>query len=161
MKTLLVFVCLFLGTIASFGNSTPENKISGQSMTTLGEYTIQTSEKPMVIEGITFDTYSLVYEHAERPILIGIESGKKCKNFIVKGPGFEIAYVCKKGVFGARYINPVYRQIKEEVNLVVIDERALESQKVISVSQKTEEQLLALLACYLPLVVKEEFRDQI
>ncbi|MGQ8338966.1 hypothetical protein ACUNWD_20575 [Sunxiuqinia sp. A32] len=135
--------------------------IQGKSMTSLGDYSIKQANAPLIIDGLTFETFLLTYKNAERPIKIGIESKGKCTNFIIKGPNFELEYICKRGVFGAKRINPIYREINENVNDAVISSPEMEAQQVISVLQKTEAELLGLIACYLPLLIKEEFRDQI
>ncbi len=152
----IVFLCAVINVKAGEGSG-----IKGDSMTSLGTYEIKTSTSPLEISGTSFQTHLLTYEHAERPIHIGIENKKKCINFIVKGPNFEVEYFCNRGIFGVKKISHKYQEIEENINLAVIDKDQLDAQRIITQSPKTEKELLGLIACYLPNLIKEKYRTQI
>ena len=161
MKTKLTVLVVAL--MCAFVNVKAEGDapIKGDSMTSLGTYEIKPSVYPLEISGATFQTHLLKYENAERPIRIGVEKKKKCTNFIIKGPNFELEYFCNRGTFGVKKISRLYQEINENINLVVIDGDQLDAQRVISQSPKTDDELLGLIACYLPILIKEEYRGQI
>ncbi len=161
MKAKLAILVVIFLCIASIGKTSEHGVIRGDSMTTLGEFSITPALFPLEISGTTFETHLLKYENAKRPIRIGVETKKKCVNFIVKGPNFEIEYICDKGVFGAKPISELYQEIKENVNMVVVDKHQLDCQKVISMTEKSNEELLSLIACYLPMLIREQYRMQI
>ena len=161
MKTKLFVLALLLCYTVGFTKSTGSDVIKGDSMTSLGEYTIQEAIYPLEVSGTSFKTLLLQYENAERPIQIGIETKKKCVNFIIKGPNFEMEYICNRKTFGAKSISSQYQEINENINLVVLDAEQLSAQRVISISEKTEKELLGLIACYLPSLIKEKYRTQI
>ena len=90
-----------------------------------------------------------------------IWNSKKCRNFIVRADNFEIEYVCKNHVFGVRKVNESYRAVDPSVVDARLDNFQYYAQKVISQNPKNEEELLGLIACYLPSLIKEQYRNQI
>jgi hypothetical protein len=127
-------------------------------MSEFGKYTIEVSNSPMKINGETVKTYQLSYENADRTVTIGVLPQKTCTNFIIKTSMFEIEYVCNKGIFGVKKINQDHASIAKDINESVLDRAGYFSQKVITQNKKTEEELLGLIACYFPNLIKEEYR---
>ncbi len=146
----LLLVCLF--TVAKEKGS---SAISGQSLTELGQYTIDLSPKAMKIGNEVLNTYQLVYSESNSPILIGVKKTKKCRNFIVRTNGFEVEYICNRHIFGVKKVDAKYR----EVSLVNVNAKLnnyqFYTQRVISQYPKTEKELLGLIACYFPLLLKD------
>jgi len=130
--------------------------LSGQSLTELGQYSIKTSADALTIAGEALKTYELNYENSDSPVLIGVKKTKKCMNFIVRTDNFEVEYVCNKHVFGVKRINKEYQTVNSEVTNSMMDNAQFYTQRVISQNPKTEEELLGLIACYFPSLVKAE-----
>lgn len=130
--------------------------ISGQSLTEFGQYSLQLSSQPMKIGNEELKTYELVYENSDSPVLIGIKKTKKCMNFIVRTDNFEVEYVCKEHVFGVKRINKDFQTIDTNAINEMLDNADFYSQRVISQNPKTEEELLGLIACYFPSLIKDE-----
>lgn len=156
MKTKLAFltfglllVCLFT-TAKGKGSSL----ISGQSLTELGQYTISTSAEALKMGGEALTTYELNYTNSDSPILIGVKKTKKCMNFIIHTDNFEVEYVCKKHVFGVKRISKEYQTVSTEVIDKMMNNAQFYAQRVITQYPKTEEELLGLIACYFPSLIK-------
>lgn len=148
----LLMICLF--TIAK-GKGT--SLISGQSLTELGQYTIHTSANALKIGDEALKTYELNYNNGASPILIGVKKTKNnCMNFIVRTNNFEVEYVCKKHVFGVKRINKEYQTVDTKVIDDMMDNFDFYTQRVISQNPKTEEELLGLIACYFPSLIKDQ-----
>ncbi|TAJ15719.1 hypothetical protein DMA11_00525 [Marinilabiliaceae bacterium JC017] len=131
------------------------DKIEGSSNTKLGNYFIEKADTQIQHEGVAIKTYVLNYENFKKEILIGVEDGKKCKNFHVRIDDMEIIYSCEKSQFGARKLP---KQKDTQVNVKeAIDRQQFFYQKVITQKPKTEEELLGLIACYFPKLLKEGF----
>jgi len=104
----------------------------------------------------TLKTYDVSYVNSDSPILIGVKKTKKCMNFIVRSKNFEVEYVCNKHVFGVKRINKEYQTISlSEINQMM-DNADFYSQRIISQYPKTEEELLGLIACYFPSLIKDD-----
>jgi len=135
---------------------TESTLLSGQSLTELGEYAIRTSTESLKAGDQTLKTYELTYSNNDSPILIGIKKTKKCMNFIVHTNNFEVEYTCNNHVFGVKRISKEYQTVSSKVINEMMDNAQFYTQRVISQNPKTEEELLGLIACYFPALIKTE-----
>jgi len=158
MKTKLGILSMFMLLVFMITSAKGEGTtiLNGQSLTELGQYTIRTSDEPMNIGNEVFKTYELNYANIDSPILIGVKKTKKCMNFIVRTDNFEVEYVCNKHVFGVKRINKDYQTVSREKIDQMMDNADFYTQRIISQYPKTEEELLGLIACYFPSLLKDE-----
>jgi hypothetical protein len=77
-------------------------------------------------------------------------------NFIIHTDAFEVEYVCKKHVFGVNRINKDYQTVPSKEIDEMMDNAQFYAQRVISQNPKTEQELLGLIACYFPSLVKPD-----
>jgi len=162
MKTKLIFsmfMFMMICTVAVASRSKVKGyaELKGNSLTGLGNYQIFKSDNPLVFNGQEAKTYELQYDNASKKVLIGVVPEKKCRNFIVKTDLFEIEYVCNKGVFGVKKITSGFSSIDSEKNEQYLDRMQYFTQRVISQSPKSEGELLGLIACYFPQLIKEKY----
>jgi hypothetical protein len=158
-----IFITTICLTIVSFGIQAKvkdAKAITGASLSEFGNYSIEKTDAPMLVKGQKIKTYELVYENANRSVQIGVLPEKRCTNFILKTDMFEVEYVCNKNVFGVKKINTEYANISKDVNEAVLDKVGYFSQKVICQNPKTEEELLGLIACYFPSLIKEKYQEK-
>jgi len=163
MKTKLAFLTfgLLLVCFTTMAKEKSTSLISGQSLTELGQYSINTSSEALQIGGETLKTYELSYSNSDSPILIGVKKTKKCMNFIIHTDNFEVEYVCNKHVFGVKRISKEYQTVNSEVINEMMDNAQFYTQRIISQYPKTEEELLGLIACYFPSLIKEDYLTKI
>lgn len=159
MKTKLAFLTigLLLVCFVTVAKERSTSLISGQSLTELGQYSINTSAEALQVGGETLKTYELTYSNNNSPVLIGVKKTKKCMNFIIHTDNFEVEYVCNKHVFGVKRINNQYQTVSTEVINKMMNNAQFYAQRVISQNPKTEEELLGLIACYFPSLIKDEY----
>ena len=158
MKTKLAFLTfgLFLVCFITTAKEKGSSLISGQSLTELGQYSINTSAEALQIGGEALKTYELVYSNSDSPVLIGVKKTKKCMNFIIRTDNFEVEYVCNNHVFGVKRIDKEYQTVSTNVINEMMDNAQFYTQRIISQYPKTEEELLGLIACYFPSLIKSE-----
>jgi len=163
MKTKLAILTfgLLLVSLFAVAKERGTTVVSGQSLTELGQYTVSLSPEAITIGNEVLNTYQLVYSESDSPVLIGVKKTKKCMNFIVRTEDFEIEYICNKNVFGVKKVNEEYREVDLATVNAMLDNSQYYTQRVISQTPKNEEELLGLIACYFPLLIKEQFRAQI
>jgi len=157
MKTKLgiLTMCLLLVVLFATAKVKGTSLLNGQSLTSLGQYTIRTSDNALKIGDEALKTYELSYSNNDSPIAIGVKKTRKCMNFIVRTDSFEVEYVCDKHVFGVKRINKKYQTVAPEMINELMDNANFYYQRVISQNPKTEEELLALIACYFPSLIKD------
>lgn len=151
----ILMICLLLVSLFTEAKVKEPAVVSGQSLTELGDYAISPAMEPLTCGNETLTTYELKYSNMDTPVLIGVKKTKKCMNFIIRANNFEVEYVCNKHVFGAKRINKDYQTVPTEVINAMMDNQDLFSQRVITQQPKTEEELLGLIACYLPSLIKD------
>jgi hypothetical protein len=163
MKTKMYFLGIFLLalTLGATAKIKDGRALTGNSFTDLGKYTIVKAQNSMVVEKQALPTYELYYENASNPILIGILKEKNNTNFLVRSNEFEVQYACSKNVFGVKKMDKKFRELPEVSNDSKIDKRNYYAQRVITQNQKSEEELLGLIACYLPSLILEHYHAQL
>lgn len=163
MKTkfsILTLGLLLVGLVTvATGKST--SLISGQSLTELGQYSISNSDEVLTLGGEAVKTYELNYTNSDSPVLIGVKKTKNCMNFIVRTDNFEVEYVCNKHVFGVKRISKEFQTVSSEMINEMMNNAQFYTQRVISQYPKTEEELLGLIACYFPSLIKENYLAKI
>ncbi len=159
MKTRIGFfaLCLLLVSMFATAKESGTTLISGQSLTQLGQYSIRTSNETLKIGNEVLKTYELRYSNSDSPVLIGTKKTKKWMNFIVRTENFEVEYVCNKHVFGVKRINKDYQTVPTATINKMMDNADFYTQRVISQNPKTEEELLGLIACYFPSLIKDDY----
>ncbi|TKG92368.1 hypothetical protein EYV94_19160 [Puteibacter caeruleilacunae] len=145
------FASLFAGN-ANAGN------IEGQSHTWLGEYTITKSAHPVELNGSQFQAWVLKYHNSDKEVLIVVDQKKKCKNYVVKTDRFEIQYTCNKNGLGVKKLGAHYVTLDSYKNYGKMNDAEFTSQKRLTMKQKSEEDAIALIACYFPKLLKKEYK---
>jgi len=158
MKTKLgiLTVCLLLVSLFAVAKEKGTSQLSGQSLTELGQYNIRITDDAIQVGDELLKTYELKYTNCDTPVLIGVKKTKKCVNFIVRTDNFEIEYVCNKNVFGVKRVNKEYQTISTVAINEMLDNVDFFHQRVISQYPKTEKELLGLIACYFPSLIKDD-----
>ena len=150
-------MCLLMVGLTSTTYATKVTSLSGQSLTELGDYQIKQSAKVLTVGNETLKTYELTYANGNSPVLIGVQKTKKCMNFIIRTNNFEVLYVCNNHVFGVKRVSKEFQTLpSEEVNKLM-DNADYFRQKVITQVPKTEAELLGLIACYFPALIRDQY----
>lgn len=157
----ILMLCLLLVGYTSTAKTKEASMLSGQSLTELGEYQINQSTQQLMIGNEPVKTYELTYSNGDSPVLIGVQKTKKCLNFIVRSQNFEIMYICNNHVFGAKRAYKEYQTIPAEQITKLMDNSDYWAQRVISQYPKTEMELLGLIACYFPSLLKDQYVSQL
>jgi len=162
MKTKNIF-SLFLAmmltiTLSSFEMHDLNKPLSGNSYSDFGDYVITLSEDPLEIDGVSLETYDLVYQNLDDVVKIAVDNKKRCTNYIVKHPGFECQYTCNKYGFGARLISSQYASLDPMVVSYLMDGEQFECQAKLVTEEKSNAELLHMIAGYFPKLIDEDVR---
>ncbi|RIH62796.1 hypothetical protein D1164_23110 [Mariniphaga sediminis] len=163
MKAKMYFlsICVLLLCAAVSTQAKDGQALTGNSFTGFGKYVIMEAEVPMMIDNQTVKTYEVEYENAASPVRIGVIKEMNCITFLVRTNEFEVQYSCEKGVFGVKKMNHEYRELPEKECNLKLDKTSFYSQRIISRQNKTDEELLGLIACYFPSLVDEQYHSQL
>ena len=157
-KLLIMTICAALIGVGASAKIKDGKALTGNSLTSFGKYTVVNSDVPMVINDEAVPTYNLTYENADATIQIGLVKEKKCTHFIVRADEFEIQYACNKGVFGVKKMEKRFQEIPSDDINTRLNKVSYYSQRVICQNQKSEDELLGLIACYFPTLINEKYQ---
>jgi hypothetical protein len=133
--------------------------LKGASNTEFGAYTLIPSEVKIMKEGLALETYDLLYENVTTPVKVAVERERNCRNFIVRYPSFEIQYVCNKWGFGVKRMYPGTETVHPVIVNSLLDETQFAYQEMILNKPESDEEVLQLIACYFPKLIKKEIRS--
>ena len=157
-KLFLLAIGVALLSVGASAKIKSGSSLTGNSLTEFGKYTISVSETPMVVNNETVKTFNLMYENTTNPVQIGLVKTEECTTYIVRSDEFEIQYTCNNGVFGVKKLEAQYQQLPKEEMDAKLDRVNYFSQRVICQNKKSEDELLGLIACYFPKLIKEDYQ---
>ncbi len=152
MKRVTFLLALVLTSIVTMGSYSSVNLLEGESNTTFGKYSITASDQVVVIDNVAYQTWKMKYENSSEEYCVfyapGID-GQCC--FIVRcGGEFEVQYSKDQNGFGVRMVDPEKRTMKKKEAMKSINFEKFSKQMVLTTKNKTVEEYLGLLACYMP-----------
>jgi len=89
---------------------------------------------------------------------IALMETKKGVEYVVYSRYFEVSYACCKNGFGAKPVKPAWSRLEDKYRGLVIDSEKMNLQQKISEKPVSESEALALIASYLPDLVKKEYK---
>ncbi|MBI9062801.1 MAG: hypothetical protein JEZ14_12525 [Marinilabiliaceae bacterium] len=147
----LLLACFMMHVVA-------QDKIVGESNTPFGKYSIDVTTETVTYKGQKLESYQLCYDNCKSEILIGVQKLEGCKSFVVCLDDLQIVYTCKNGVFG---VSKKPKQKSTSMNIKeTLNTQQFAFQKMITSKPKTEAELLGLIACYYPVLIKSELFTQ-
>lgn len=150
-STILILVVAILSSFGTVGYAKDNKTIVGSTMSEFGDYELTPSACCVVIDNVAYKTWELKYTGTDKVYQVIYNPGMKdncC--FTVRGDNFEIQYARQDDGFGARFVDASCRTINKKTILKQIKQNNLESQKVLTSKEKTEDEYLGLVACFMP-----------
>jgi len=146
----LTLVILFVSTISSLAAF---QKLEGETFTKFGTYVLTETDNFVVINNVAYKTWDLTYANNDQKyqVLIAPGQGKDCC-FVVRGENFEIQYARQGNEFGVNLVDQERRTLKKKEVMSQINPDNFTKQSVLTTSEKTVEEYLGLVACFMPLL---------
>lgn len=151
-NTILVIAIIVFTMIATVLKANPV-VLTGDSQTKFGTYQLTASSNTVVINDVAYKTWELCYSGCQEKFLLYLVPGEdgNC-SFNVRNQKFEIQYACSDEKFGINWVDQNMRTLKRNDLKKLIKPGSFESQSVLTTNQKTEEEYLGLIACFMPLL---------
>lgn len=143
MRTIILNLVFVLVSTLTFGGNT----IKGESNTLLGEYLITPAGENL---------YQLSYANGEGTFNIEVCKGEKECCYLLRSDAFEVMYLCNELGFGMRRMPDKYKKIETSAYKQLIESEAFSQQSLLTNLKKNESEALSLIACFLPLVIKND-----
>ncbi len=141
---------LFIG-CASFGRKLVAE---GKSFTAMGSFRIETSDKPVVVDGVELDTYIITYDNSDLCLTIAIDKTKDCKRYITLSDKLSVQYVCYESHFGVEKLNR-----RDNVNGITTSDSEMNRtayfhQKILTPGGNDQVESMKLIGAYFPELLK-------
>lgn len=154
MKRIVIILAMLVASVAVLATNSNETKLQGESNTEFGAYTLTKSDAATVMNNVAYQTWTLKYSNSPDEYCIlyapGLE-GNCC--FIVRCDDFEVQYSKDENGFGACLVDTEMRKLSKREVLNKIDKVRLSSQERLTSKEKTVDEYLMLMACYIPQLI--------
>lgn len=104
-------------------------------------------------------SWEIAYGESQNPVHVYLKETKKGQEYLVRTKYFEVKYVNGKNGFGAKLVNPSEETVNESLNSSVLNQNKLNTQKCISNNSIVNDQVLDMIASYLPDLINEQYRN--
>lgn len=144
-SSVMIFIITFVSIFAVNSNKTMA--ITGESFTIT-----------KAINSTNVTTWNLNYSEAGSGFKILFSEKNGTKQFTVRSKFFEVAYVMNKNGFGARMVKGSDAQVPSQILSPILNEKALNNQRVITAEPLDNETALQLIASYLPDLINNNYK---
>jgi hypothetical protein len=118
------------------------------------------SPKEDLIPGTAFrKSWEITYGESGRPVQVLLKETKSGEEYIIRTNYFEVKYVNSEKGFGVRELKPAEQIVPADLNMKVLNVSMMNNQKVISPTRVTDNEVLDLIAGYLPELINAEYRS--
>lgn len=139
--------------LASFG--TGKTLVAeGKSFTAMGNFKIETSVQPMIVNGVELETYVITYENYDMSVTVAVEKDKTCKRYITFSDDLAVQYVCHEKYFGVEKLSETV--VGTATSDAAMDRSAYFHQKVISPGSNDTVTCLKLIGAFYPELLKNK-----
>lgn len=151
MKRIILGLFLFAAvSTLSFGRVI----IRGESNTSFGAYTIEVSDKPVIVAGEELKCYLIRYENSPLLVKVLVDKEKNCKNYVVLSDDLSIMYTCNAMYLGVNKLNKKYRNAGMVTSEEKLDRNDYFHQKVLTQGISAEFDVMGLIASFYPELIK-------
>jgi hypothetical protein len=128
----------------------------GKTFTALGDYTLETSDNQIQMNGEDCKSYIITYENSPMKVTVIVCRDKNCKRYVVISDKLSVQYVCKPEYFGVEKLD---KKLASQ-GLATSDEALNRSeyfhQKVLTPGRRDELEATQLIAAYFPMLLNNQ-----
>jgi len=146
-RMILTALLIFVICGASFGRKLVAE---GKSFTTLGAFKIETADQPLVVNGVSLDTYVITYENSKMSVTIAIDKDKKCRRYLTISDKLSVQYVCYGTHFGVEKLNQKYSIEGLKTSDAALNRSAYFHQKVLTQGRNEPVTCMRLIGAFFP-----------
>ncbi len=117
------------------------------------------SEEVAVTGAEAIPSWNIVYGESSRPVKVQLNQTRSGDEYIVRCGYFEVKYVNGANGFGVRELRGREQIVPVDLNYKVLNPVQLNTQKIISGTKIANEQVLDMIASFLPDLINEEYKN--
>lgn len=147
MKTTIITTAILVFALVS-SNAKTKNEMN--SVTEFGSYHVAKVEASQAVVSGSKGEYIIHYTQFDNPVKVSVVQKDNCKVFLVRTNGYEVQYTCNGNSFGASYMDAEYATYPMKDMAKKINRVEYLHQRVITKKQRSEKEMVRLIACFLP-----------
>jgi hypothetical protein len=151
----MFFAALLIVAISS-ATFSREFVASGKTYSALGDYKIERTDSPVLINGEELKAYIISYQNSPMEVKVVVRNDKKCKNYIVLSDKLSVQYVCNGDYFGVQKIEKSLEKNGLATSDATLNRSEYFHQKLIAQGKQGEVEATQLIAAYFPMLLKED-----
>lgn len=104
-------------------------------------------------------SWEIAYGESKTPVHVFMKETKKGQEYLVRTKYFEVKYINGSNGFGVRTVKGTESTVSESLNTAVLNQVQLNSQKCINAEAVRDDQVLDMIASYLPDLINEQYNS--
>ena len=128
----------------------------GKTFSALGDYRIETTDNPILMEGQDCKAYLISYESSPLEVTVVVCKDRKCKRYIVLSDKLSVQYVCNKDYFGVQRLDKSFEQQGISTSDSHLNKIEYFHQRVLGPGQRGELEATQLIAAYFPFLLNTD-----
>jgi hypothetical protein len=127
----------------------------GKTFTAMGNFRIETADKPFVLNGIELNTYVITYDNSKMSLTIAIAKDRKCLRYLTLSDKLSVQYVCNGNYFGVEKLDAKYGKDGLKTSDAGLNRSAYFHQKVLSSGYIESIDCMRLIGAYFPELIND------
>ena len=125
----------------------------GPTYTALGNYTIETTDNPVPVNGEDCKAFVIRYENTPMEVTVAICKERKCNKYVVLSDKLSVQYVCNESYFGVEKLDKAFEKDGYTTSDSELNRSEYFHQKVITPGKRSELEATQLIAAYFPMLL--------
>jgi len=125
----------------------------GPTYTALGNYTIETADNAVPVNGEDCKAFVIRYENNPMEVTVAICKDRNCKKYVVLSDKLSVQYVCNDSYFGVEKLDKAFEKDGYKTSDSDLNRSEYFHQKVITPGKRSELEATQLIAAYFPMLL--------
>ena len=151
MKRMLFTISLVL----AFGLTTFARKFvaEGQTYSALGDYKIETSDNPVMLNGRELKAFVISYANSGMEVTVAFNKMRRGMKYYVLSDNLCVQYLCRNGYFGVAKLDGELERDGYKTSESALNRGEYFHQKVITTQSSCDLENSKLIAAYFPMLL--------
>lgn len=125
----------------------------GKTHSSFGDYTVELTDDPVVLDGKTLNTFVINYQNSPLVVKVAVVKDEKCKKYVVISDRLAVQYVCNDNYFGVEKLDSSYEAFATSEK--DLNRNAYFHQKRITNGQNSDLENARLIAVFFPQLLND------
>ena len=149
-RIFLATALIFAVSITSFAR---KYVAEGKTYSTLGNFTIETADHAVTLNGKELKTFILSYANTRMEVTVAFDKTKKGMKYYVLSDNLSVQYICENGIFGVSKLTNEFEKEGIKTSESALNRGEYFHQKVITTASNCDLENSKHIAVYFPMLI--------